>query len=291
MADRSPELGKFLHSLADDADHWESLMKNLERINFGHDLGTPTPNAFSEKVQRQLATSTPPRPMIQLSWDITCRKWMSLFEDIAAAHRFTSTPIIQSPACLQRAVWAFSHREPCALARAVFQDMLFGGEAIGGEVPPYELLLTDIRDIALTGDPLVDPQSYQVEVTTDPRHICSRLMEGFMDKAIDEYLNLYRMACQNRCRIRRTFTQAIPILDSLEIEAMKTDQELEKISPSLRKKFYKRSYDPLTSWTKFHKLEIMSWTIQLGFETEIYLSDELGTYAGEKNHSPAFEYE
>lgn len=144
----------------------------------------------------------------------------------------------------------------------------------------YDLLLTDIRNLVLAGDPLTDPDSFQVEVTSDPRHICSRLIEGFMDKAIDEYLNLYRMVCQNRCRIRRTFTQAIPILDALESEAQRVDAELSSVATSLRIKKKKTgrivTLDPLTSWTRFHKLRIMTWAVQLGFETEIYLPDELG---------------
>ena len=173
-----------------------------------------------------------------------------------------------------------SQSRPCSLARAEIQDILFADQAVGGEIPHYELLLTDIRELVLAGDALTDPESFQVELTSDPRHICSRLIEGFMDKAIDEYLNLYRMVCQNRCRIRRTFTQAIPILDTLELEAVKMDEELKKVTSSLVDKLNPKtgkmdSFEPLTYWTKFYKLRIIAWTIQLGFETDIYLPDEL----------------
>ena len=270
-----------LNSLANMENYWEDMIAELARIKSSHEHATPIPEAFSEKVQRQLATSTPPRPMLQVSWDLCCRKWKDLYEDIVAAQRFTSPEIIQSPACLQRAVWTFAYRgQPCALARAEIQDILFGDHTVGGVIPHYELLLTDMRDLVLAGDPLVDPQSFQVEVTTDPRHVCSRLMESFMDKAIDEYLNLYRMVCQNRCRIRRTFTQAIPILDTLVTEATMIDEELEKHTTSLRRKFNQATgkddyLQPLASWTRFYKFRIMEWTIQLGFETEIYMPDEL----------------
>ena len=271
----------FLQNLMNDDDEWNDMANYIREIKTDHDLATPLPAAFSEKVQRQLATSTPPRPMLQISWDLACQKWTELCHDVVAAKCLTDFSIIQSPASLHRAVWAFSYRgDPCTLSRAVMQDTLFGNQAIRGEIPHYDLLLTDIRDLVLAGDSLVDPQSFQIEVTSDPRHICSRTMEGFMDQAIDEYMNLYRMVCQNRCRIRRTFTQAIPILDSLETEAINADLQLSKNTSSLRNSSKSdartESLQPLTSWTKFHKLRIMAWTVQLGFETEIYLADELG---------------
>ena len=85
---------------------------------------------------------------------------------------------------------------------------------VANQIYHYDLLLNDMSELLLAGDPLVDPESFNIEVTSDPRHICSKILQDFMEKAIEEYLNLYRMVCQNRCRIRRTFTQAIPVLDA-----------------------------------------------------------------------------
>lgn len=265
----------------DDRTEWPQLLELLDRINSYHKLATPCPTAFSEKVQRQLATSTPPRPMLQISWDLAISKWKTLCLDMIAAQHYTSSEIIQSPAGLHKAVWAFSSRDqPCCLSRAEIQSIMFGQQAIKDEIPHYELLLRDIQDLVLPGDPLTDQRSFEVELTSDPRHVASRHMEAFMDKAIDEYLNLYRMVCQNRCRIRRTFTQGIPILDELETFAAMTDLELKQLSPQLTMKMKRGNeslnLSPLTSWTKFHKLRLMAWTVQLGFETEIYLPDELG---------------
>ena len=259
---------------------WRELLPLLDRVKSNHAFASPCLNAFSDKIQRQLATSTPPRPMLQMPWELACSKWDSTCRDVVAAHDLTLSTIIQSPASLHRAVWAFSYRpQPCSLARANIQSILFGQQAVKGEVPHYELLLRDIRELVLAGDSLMDPKSFEIEVTSDPRHICSRLMEEFMDKAIEEFLNLYRMVCQNRCRIRRTFTQAIPILEELETVAMRTDEELCKHAISLTRTVsgFNDFLSPLLSWTKFHKLRIMAWTVQLGFETEIYCPDELGS--------------
>ena len=56
-----------LQTLGDDARQWDSILDWLGAIRESHSVAKPVPLAFSEKIQRQLATSTPPRPMIQVS--------------------------------------------------------------------------------------------------------------------------------------------------------------------------------------------------------------------------------
>lgn len=41
----------------------------LEPINKSHALGTPVPEAFSTKIQRRLASTMPPRPIVRLSFE------------------------------------------------------------------------------------------------------------------------------------------------------------------------------------------------------------------------------
>lgn len=133
---------------------------------------------------------------------------------------------------------------------------------ISGQISHYDLLLADFRDLVLAGTDLADPESFQVELPSDPRHICSRLIERFMDKAIDEYLNLYRMVCLNRCRTRRTFTQAISIFDAMEAEALRVDGEL-RAEVSYLKFTDKENggfvpFNPLSSWARFYRLQVMA---------------------------------
>ncbi|WPH04061.1 Hypothetical protein R9X50_00694500 [Acrodontium crateriforme] len=270
-----------LTALNGSAEQWISCISAIEAVNKSHGHGIFQPEAFSDKVQRQLATSTPPRPVLKLSWDDACKQWTEMCQDIIEANRLTSAPIVQSASCLQRATWAFAYREPApnTFTRAHMQSLLFGQDIISNTVSHFELFLTDIKEIVLTGHPLVDAESFQIELPSDPRHQCSRIIESFMDKAFDEYLNLYRMVCQNRCRIRRTFTQAIPILDELETLALGVDTELDNITPLQVLEIYGQPIrlNPLSNWTKFHKLQIVTWTVQLGFETDIYLPHELYT--------------
>lgn len=267
----------YLLSLQGQAVAWINLGRGMDDLSKARGSAKPTPSAFSEKVQRELATSTPPRPMLQTSWETACKQWKKLFADVQAAYELTQPWTRQSPACLQRATWAFSAREAGTFARSVMQGLLFNdGKVL--DVGHYDLLLSDLRDLVLAGDSLSDADSYQVEVTSDPRHKSSRIMETFMDKAIEEYMNIYRMVCQNRCRIRRTFTQSVPLLHNLQEEAAKHDELLNEVRS--RKALKNKSGDlipftPLTWWTKHYKLQLLSWILQLGIETDIYLPDEL----------------
>jgi len=269
-----------LATLSEDENDWAYLPRILEAVNRTHSVAQPLPEAFSDKVQRQLATSTPPRPMLQLSWDDAYKKWLKMCEDVLAAEKLTSFLVCQNPNYLQKAAWAFSYRDPQPgpFPQAYFQNAIFGSDKLTEDVSFFDLLLTDFRDLVLAGNPLADPESFQIEVPSDLRHRCSRHIEAFMDKIFDEYLNLYRMVCQNRCRIRRSFTQATSIWDSMEAEARRAENELEMLvqSSTVNGTIYNPLHQkPLSSWVKFHKLRIAAWTIQLGFETDIYLPDEI----------------
>lgn len=53
--------------------------------------GIPVPLAFSERVQRYLASNTPPRPMIQTSWTEIYPKWRQMCEDNMEAYRLVAS--------------------------------------------------------------------------------------------------------------------------------------------------------------------------------------------------------
>lgn len=271
---------QMLDALRGDAKGWGNLLDCMTIIQSSHHQATSVPDAFSSKVQRQLATSTPPRPMLNLPWDTAISKWQNLISDAVETYRIVDSRILSDPQHLQRAVWSFASRRPppSTLSRALLQDALFHEQGpVATGVGHFELFLFDLKAVVLAGSSLVDPSSFQIELPSNPRHIRARLLEGFIEKAFDEYLNLYRMVCQNRCRIRRLFTQAVGIWDALESEGANVDRALVDV-PVLGKGKggdVQRDAWPLSSWAKTYKLRIMAWTVQMGFETEIYMNDEV----------------
>lgn len=60
---------------------WIELKAVLEQIQASHRLGTPVPEAFSCKLQRRLASTMPPRPIVNIDFDDAYRGFQRLFED------------------------------------------------------------------------------------------------------------------------------------------------------------------------------------------------------------------
>jgi hypothetical protein len=247
----------------------------------GQDM-QPVTAAFSDKVQRQLATSTPPRVLPTMSWKESRGAWLQMCEDVIAAIELTSMWVRQNPHSLQNATWTFASRAPApnTYARAKMQDILTTDDRVADDVSQFDLFLTDIRELVLAGDALGDLSSFQIEDAKDVRYQASRIIEGFMSKAFNEYLNFYRILCLNRCRTRRRLTQLIPALADLMYDATDADSQLNQvIAPrQVRDEFGKvQELRPMTLWTSIYRNRITQYVIQLGFETDLYLPDEIGT--------------
>jgi N-alpha-acetyltransferase 35, NatC auxiliary subunit len=48
---------------------WREAWMILDRLKQSHSLGKPVPEAFSSRLQRSLASTMPPRPIVQLPFD------------------------------------------------------------------------------------------------------------------------------------------------------------------------------------------------------------------------------
>lgn len=60
---------------------WIMMSGVLEHLRKQHSLGTPVPEAFSTKMQRRLASTMPPRPIVQLTFEDTCDHFKRMAQD------------------------------------------------------------------------------------------------------------------------------------------------------------------------------------------------------------------
>lgn len=60
---------------------WIQMKGLLSHFSKQHELATPVPAAFSTKLQRRLASTMPPRPIIQLSFDETVDHFIRMSQD------------------------------------------------------------------------------------------------------------------------------------------------------------------------------------------------------------------
>lgn len=63
---------------------WTTLQALLPQIVSSADLGKPVPESFSIKVQRKLASTVPPRPIVNVSQDRAFEHLERLCRDAAA---------------------------------------------------------------------------------------------------------------------------------------------------------------------------------------------------------------
>ncbi|KAI4730863.1 Mak10-domain-containing protein [Aureobasidium sp. EXF-10728] len=263
--------------VVDKTGVWKAVLDAVDKVNKTAKLGKARPDFFSERVQRHLASNTPPTPMIKTSWEEAYPRFKRLAEDNIEAHRFASIKD-PSPLNVTRFAWDFSNLtpQPSTYSRAIMQGLLFKGQKLlSHNTPHLSLLLEDIRSLSMAGDPLLSPANWEVELPTDARYLSSRIIDEFMAKAMDEYINIPRMILQNRCRMRRTFCQSVGVLDGLQAEAENADAELHALFPVPASASLQRFY-PLAAWAYFHKLRVMEWSLQLGFELDVYQAAEFG---------------
>ena len=64
---------------------WTELQSSLPQIIYSAKLGKPVPDSFSVKVQRKLASTVPPRPIVEVSQDRAFEHLERLCRDAAVA--------------------------------------------------------------------------------------------------------------------------------------------------------------------------------------------------------------
>jgi hypothetical protein len=79
-----------LVEVVDKTEMWKAVLETVEKVNKTSKLGIARPDLFSERVQRHLASNTPPTPMIKTSWEEAYPRFKRLAEDNIEAHRFAS---------------------------------------------------------------------------------------------------------------------------------------------------------------------------------------------------------
>ncbi|RCI17235.1 hypothetical protein L249_2444 [Ophiocordyceps polyrhachis-furcata BCC 54312] len=261
---------------------WTAALSLLPSIASTHSLGKPVAEAFSVKLQRKLASTMPPRPIVELGFDEAFRHLSRLFEDsceVIGALEYTNSR------CLQTFVATFQAKKPQPLVyvRTLLQTFLFNDMKILGSMSIRQLLDDDLSIISMAASPVLDRENDDVEAVQDPRFVVAQQMELFRQQAAQPFLDILRTACQNRCRQRRTLCHLIRDWEGLQADAEYMDQTLQDetgqqpvVQPSTSRDEPVELYPlVLSSWTYLYKLHQMELIVQLGFELEIYQADEL----------------
>ncbi|KHJ33656.1 putative mak10 subunit [Erysiphe necator] len=258
---------------------WKNLILIISELEKTAFLGTQVPSAFSEKLQRKLASTVPPRPIVQIQAEDALNHLKKMCLDISIL-----TQVLEYYDChsLLTFILMFQARkpQPSTYVRALLQHYIFGETFILGNLPIRQVIDENLATTVLPGNLLLKRENDEIELPSDPRHKIANQMEIFRSRAIGSYLEMLRTLCQNRCRIRRSLCHTIVDWDNLQLDAEVIDRNLQDLMDETPIFDLGVSSDPmwsfpLSSWAYYYKICQMEWIVQLGFELETYQPNEL----------------
>ncbi|KAF9701410.1 hypothetical protein EKO04_000052 [Ascochyta lentis] len=264
------------HPLEHMASSWPPVLQGMTTIKATHQLGQSVPGAFSTKMQRRLASTVPPRPIVEFDFKDALDLLEHLCVDCEEATRFVDLP--QDPLEYQSFLWTFASRSPAPLAysRSYLSTLLFHPEILNTAV---SLPLEDVKTLVLPASPILDPINWTLSpprnplLPKPPRLQLAMLIDEFVDRSGQPYLDLWVALGQNRCRLRRMFTHVITGWDLLQADASLVDTDLASAASELNITDQMLEFS-LSTWVYHRKLWMIEKVILLGFEQDIYLPDE-----------------
>ncbi|KAJ2907142.1 hypothetical protein MKZ38_007657 [Zalerion maritima] len=274
----SIEMGRTREAAAASKVPWAQMKTYLEFTEKSHTLAKPVPDAFSAKLQRHLASTVPPRPIVELSFAEAYGHFKRLVDNNLDALGLLDYKDTQSHLTF---IQLFMAKKPTPLVytRALLQSYLFRTDIFPGQWNESHVLDEDLSIIVLPASRLIDRSNDEVEVVHDDRHFIAQQMLNFRQRATYSFSELHRTWCQNRPRARRMLTHLLREWDVVQQEVEDIDGNLLerlKETPVQHENGVPPSFAlPLSSWAHYYKLRVMEWIVQLGFELEVYQPDEM----------------
>jgi N-alpha-acetyltransferase 35, NatC auxiliary subunit len=276
------QINQLLHgnSLFHQADQSQthSQIELLNALGNSVRCGIAVPGSFSLKIQRTLASSLPPRPMVKVEYKQALAYFENFFIDSSKVFEVFDA---DGSADLLAAYWLFMARkpQPSVYIRALLQSFLDRDEKVLGRYSDKMFIFDDLQRLVLPTTLLLNQSNDNVEVLSDKRFQITKELDKFVSKTKLSFTKLFRTACLNRCRIRRTLCHAVIEWDQLQAEAEDLDEIIRKTTNERPRSFplggqLTYSY-PLSSWVYHHKLCQMETLVQMGFELSIYAPDEI----------------
>jgi hypothetical protein len=163
-------------------------------------------------MQRRLASTVPPRPIVEMEFKDALEKLQHLCSDCEEATRFVKLP--QDPLEYQSFLWFFASRTPAPLpySRQYLATLLFHPDVLQSSV---SLPLADVKTLVFPASPVLDQTNWTLSPPRNPmlpkapRLQFAMLIDEFVDRAGQPYMDLWVALGQNRCRLRRMLTHVI----------------------------------------------------------------------------------
>ena len=251
---------------------------HLDKVQSTHELGVAVPKAFSTKLQRRLASTVPPRPMVTVTMDQAWTFWHRMVDDcrdVFSIHQAAYSEDLMTAYQL----FAYSSPQPSTYPRALLQSFLSHDGIVASRVETMSFLEEDLQTLTLPASQLLTISDGAYGRLYDSSQPIADCMQRFFDQFGQTFINVYRALCLNSCRIRRTFCHALVEWDTLQGQVEEMDCIIQDAIHE-RPTNYLPDSPPtfafsLSSWVYHHKLVILKLTIQMGFDQTVYAPHEM----------------
>lgn len=190
-----------LHGL-DQSTLWDSCLQLLPKLLGTKNLGVAVNTSFSSKIQRRLASSVPPRPIVEIGFDESYLYLNQLCQNGKEVHRVSNHPdggnwMVRRCRCdcfkrnmliiSQNFVMSFQSRTPLpsVYIRCLLQSLIEDEIRNEGATSIKRFVFNDLGQIVLPANMLIDPANDLVEAPHDPRFQIARKMEAFVLRAAE----------------------------------------------------------------------------------------------------------
>lgn len=259
-------------------EHSKLMHSSLDLQHKTQTLGKIVPDAFSTKLQRRLASTVPPRPMVTVSMDQVWSFWHHMISDCRDVFAVREVAHSQDFFVAYQ-MFAYNAPQPSTYPRALLQMFLSHENLVGARVEPLQFLEEDLQTLTLPASPLLLSSGGEYGRLNYGNQRVADAMRNFVEKFEHNFTNLYRALCLNSCRIRRTFCHALLEWDNLQAQTEELDTTIQEVTREHATPYLPGSPPTfafsLSSWVYHHKLNIHRLTIQMGFELSIYAPHEM----------------
>ncbi|OAL25921.1 hypothetical protein AYO22_04548 [Fonsecaea multimorphosa] len=253
-----------------------ALIKAIEETSI---LGRPTPNvAFTLKMQRGLASSVPPRPMIVIEKEKSFSFFNQLLTDTTTAFQMLDITC-SSDLLVAYQTFMAQISQPAVYVRALLQSFLNIDNMVLGQYNINHFITQDMHSLTLPSALPLGSNSREIEDLPEDQQIdLDSQVDLFLNRCGQSFINLFRTYCLNRCRVRRSMYHAALEWDQIQAEAEDLDAFVQSVLDE-QPIPYPNSEEPtfsysFSSWVYHYKLIQLRTILQMGFELSIYAPHE-----------------
>lgn len=256
----------------------EELTSLINFVEKTKDLGQPvSADAFTLKMQRRLASSVPPRPMIVTPKDEAFIFFKQLVTDATRAFEVLK---ITCSVDLLVAYQSFMAQDPqpSVYVRALLQSFLTLQNNVLGRFSLRQFISQDLQLMVLPNSALLTETAGTSPTLNEEQNQALAQFDYFINRFGPSYLNLFRTFCLNRSRVRRNLCHAALEWDQIQAEAEELDSVVQS-SFGEQPQVYSDADEPtysysLSSWVYHYKLMQLRGIVQMGFRLSVYAPHE-----------------